>query len=163
LPVIRAANKSKEEEEKEEVNGGPPPAVEEVDVPRLSIGPSLVPSGLAHVPFVPPPFPAPPGVPPVAGPQSSPLNVVKPAGIPTTWIEKPADKNGGVRWTDPNNSSNFVRAMPGDPASRYPHQQVPYVIRQNGSFRDVNGDPILGSDPAKTPAADIPASQFKFQ
>ncbi len=109
LPVVRAANKSKEEEEKEEDTGGPPRELEVPGLPRPSIGPRLGPSGLAHVPFVPAPFPAPAGVPPVAGPQSSPLNVVKPAGIPTTWIEKAADKNGGVRWTDPNNSSNFVR------------------------------------------------------
>jgi hypothetical protein len=158
LPVVRAANKSKEEEEKEEGTGGPPRELEVPGLPRPSIGPRLVPSGLAHVPFVPAPFPPPPGV-----HQSPASNVVKPAGIPNDWVEKPTRKKGGAQWFDPNNSNNVVRSMPADPNSPYSHQQVPYTIDQDGSFRDVDGNVILGSDPGSTPDAHIPTKDFKFK
>ena len=53
--------------------------------------------------------------------------------------------------------------MPGDPSSQYQNQQKPYVIDQNGGYRDVNGNPIPGSAPARTLEAHIPYERFKFR
>ena len=53
--------------------------------------------------------------------------------------------------------------MPGNPNSEYPSQQRPYVIDQNGGFRDANGDPIPGATPGRMPEAHIPFELFKFR
>jgi hypothetical protein len=63
----------------------------------------------------------------------------KPQGIPDNWIEKSSDTPGGKEYINPNNPNDRVRVMPGNPSSKYPSQQRPYVIDQNGSFRNVDG------------------------
>ena len=88
--------------------------------------------------------------------------MTRPPGIPENWIVTPSLKKDGTVYTNPINPNDRVRVMPGDPSSPYPHQQQPYVIDQNGGYRDVNGKPIPGSYPGDTPAAHIPLSDFKF-
>ena len=92
-----------------------------------------------------------------------PPTVFKPDGIPDHWIEKPTRKKGGMQWSDPSNQNNSVRSMPADPDSIYPHQQVPYIVDQNGAFRDVDGKRISGSDPGTLPSAHIPTNKFLFR
>jgi hypothetical protein len=87
----------------------------------------------------------------------------KPAGIPDDWNERPTGTPGGKQYINPNNPNDRVRVMPGNPSSKYPNQQRAYVIDQNGSFRDVNGNPISGAAPGRTPEAHIPYELFKFQ
>ncbi|MDB5492107.1 MAG: sugar-binding protein [Micavibrio sp.] len=91
------------------------------------------------------------------------ITPTKPVGIPSNWIEKPSGKNGGMQYINPMNSNDRVRVMPADLESPYPHQHVPYVIDQNGSFRNVNGNPIYAPEPGKTPEAHIPYDQFQFR
>jgi RHS repeat-associated protein len=93
--------------------------------------------------------------------QAQPLP--KPAGIPDNWIEKPSDKGGGTEYVNPENPNDRVRTMPGDPNSPNPSQQKPYVVDQNGGYRDVNGNPIPGPKPGQTPEAHIPYDDFKFK
>jgi hypothetical protein len=92
-----------------------------------------------------------------------PSQLPKPAGIPDNWVEKPTRIEGGMEYINPSNPNDRVRVMPGDPGSRYVSQRRPYVIDQNGSYRDVNGSPILGPAPARTPEAHIPYERFRFR
>jgi hypothetical protein len=87
----------------------------------------------------------------------------KPEGIPDNWIEKSTDTSGGKEYINPNNPNDRVRVMPGNPISEYRSQQRAYVIDQNGSFRDLNGNPISGAAPGRSPAAHIPYELFKFR
>jgi hypothetical protein len=91
------------------------------------------------------------------------IGLPKPEGIPDNWIEKPTDKRGGKEYVNPNNSNDRVRVMPGDPDSPHPIQQSPYVIDQNGGYRDISGNPIPGPRPGTTAAAHIPYDLFKFR
>jgi hypothetical protein len=87
----------------------------------------------------------------------------KPEGIPDNWIEKPTITPGGKEYINPRNPNDRVRVMPGNPNSKYPNQRAPYVVDQNGSFRDVNGNPVPGAIPGRTPQAHIPFELFKFR
>lgn len=87
----------------------------------------------------------------------------KPEGIPDNWIEKPTDIPGGKEYINPDNPNDRVRVMPGNPNSEYPNQQRAYVIDQSGGFRDVNGNPIAGAAPGRTPEVHIPYELFKFR
>jgi hypothetical protein len=91
-----------------------------------------------------------------------PPQLPKPAGIPDNWIEKPTRIEGGMEYINPSNPNDRVRVMPGDPNSRNVCQRRPYVIDQNGSYRDVNGNSILGPAPGRTPEAHIPYELFRF-
>jgi hypothetical protein len=53
--------------------------------------------------------------------------------------------------------------MPGDPDSPHPMQRAPYVIDQNGGYRDVNGNLIGGRRPGATAVAHIPYDLFRFR
>ncbi len=150
------------EKENEELMGGPPPTIGTPEEHPLQIDPleSQIPPSAG--------FPQGTGSASGAGmganqAPSAPPPVLKPAGIPDHWIERPSRKKGGMKWSDPNNGNNAVRSMPGDPDSPFPHQQIPYIKDQNGDFRDVDGNPIGGPDPGKSPEAHIPASSFKFK
>lgn len=68
-----------------------------------------------------------------------------------------------MEYVNPDDPNDRVRVMPGNPNSQYPHQRRPYVIDQNGSFRDVNGNPIGGPRPGHTPEAHIPYTDFTFR
>jgi hypothetical protein len=96
-------------------------------------------------------------------PDSCAGNPDKPEGVLDDWIEKPSAKGGGTEWVNPENPNDRVRVMPGNPDSPNPSQKGPYVVDQNGGFRDVNGDPIGGPNPGKTPEAHIPYDDFKFR
>jgi hypothetical protein len=87
----------------------------------------------------------------------------KPEGIPDNWIEKPTVVTGGIEYINPDNPNDRVRVMPGNPNSRYANQRQPYVIDQNGSFRDVEGNTIPGAAPGRTPQAHIPFELFRFR
>jgi hypothetical protein len=87
----------------------------------------------------------------------------KPEGIPDNWIEKPTIAAGGKEYINPDNPNDRVRVMPGNPNSEYPNQRRPYVIDQNGSFRDMDGNPIPGATPGRTPEAHIPFELFEFR
>ena len=82
-----------------------------------------------------------------------------PKGTPKNWIASPTKKGGGMRYTNPNNKHDFVRAMPGNSKSPNAAQQSPYVIRsKNGQI--VNGQG--GAASPKSPEAHIPRKDFKF-
>jgi len=87
----------------------------------------------------------------------------KPEGIPDNWIEKPTTAPGGREYINPDNPNDRVRVMPGNPNSDYPNQRRPYVIDQNGSFRDVDGNAISGATPGRAPEAHIPFELFRFR
>ena len=87
----------------------------------------------------------------------------KPAGIPDNWIERPTRTGDGMEYVNPSNPNDRVRVMPGNPNGRYLNQRRPYVIDQSGWFRDVNGNPILGPAPGRTPEAHIPYERFRFR
>jgi hypothetical protein len=76
-----------------------------------------------------------------------PPHLPKPAGIPDDWIVRPTEKGGGTAYVNPANPNDRVRVMPGDPDSPFPMRRVPYVIDQQGGYRDVNGSPIPGTQP----------------
>ena len=87
----------------------------------------------------------------------------KPAGIPDNWNEQPSEKRGGKVYINPNNPNDRARVMPGAPDSPPPRQQRPYVIDQNGGYRDLNGDLIPGPNPGRKPEAHIPLDVFRFR
>ena len=87
----------------------------------------------------------------------------KPEGIPDNWIEKPTIAPGGREYINPDNPNDRVRVMPGNPNSDHPNQRQPYVVDQNGSFRDVDGNAIPGAAPGRTVQAHIPFELFKFR
>lgn len=87
----------------------------------------------------------------------------KPEGIPDNWIEKPTIAPGGTEYINPDNPNDRVRVMPGNPDSAYPNQRRPYVVDQNGSFRDAAGNPVSGPAPGRMPQAHIPFELFKFR
>ena len=83
--------------------------------------------------------------------------VVRPAGVPDDWIEKPA--GAGRHFIDPENTHNWVRVMPGNPRSPYANSRVPYVRWQrNGRALDVNGNPV----PRQSRESHIRVEDFVF-
>jgi len=46
------------------------------------------------------------------------------AKVPQDWIERPADKDDGVKWVDPNNRYNSVRYDPPDGGTDFDHIHV---------------------------------------
>jgi hypothetical protein len=89
--------------------------------------------------------------------------LLKPAGIPDNWMASPTRKGGGTVYTNPDNPNDLVRVMPGDPNSPHPTRRGPYVIDQNGGYRDVNGNRISGRNPGRNPRAHIPYDLFRFR
>ena len=92
-----------------------------------------------------------------------PAALPRPEGIPDNWVEKATDTPGGREYVNPDNPNDRVRVMPGNPNSRYPSQRRPYVIDQNGGYRDVNGDSIAAANPGRSPEAHIPYELFRFR
>jgi RHS repeat-associated protein len=85
---------------------------------------------------------------------------VRPAGVPGNWVGRPAENGLGTQFTDPTNPHNWVRVMAGNPASRFPNSQSPYVRWQaNGQALDVNGNEL---STRKSPDAHIPIPDFRF-
>lgn len=81
-------------------------------------------------------------------------------GAPIDWLEKAAKSVGGIIFQDVTNTRNNIRVMPGNPASDFPAQRVPYVKYQmNGIFYDKNGYNIFNGD---TTPAHIPLSELIF-
>jgi hypothetical protein len=87
----------------------------------------------------------------------------KPQGIPDDWLIKPSRKGGGTEYINPHNPNDRVRVMPGSPTNLNPNQQRPYVLDQNGGYRDVDGNRVPGPNPRLRPKAHIPYELFKFQ
>jgi hypothetical protein len=87
----------------------------------------------------------------------------KPEGVPEDWIEMPSDKGDGREYVNPRKRNDRIRVMPGDPNDPFPARRAPYVIDQNGGFRDVNGNVIRGRKPGATAEAHIPLERFKFR
>lgn len=87
----------------------------------------------------------------------------RPLGIPKDWRVIMSDKGGGVIYINPNNTSDQIRVMPGDPSSPYPHRQRSYVVDQNwGAFVSRDGQRIGGSRPGHEPDAHIPYDVYFF-
>jgi hypothetical protein len=88
----------------------------------------------------------------------------RPLGIPDTWQIQPTQfrsgESSGGQWFSPKAGSDTgVRAMPANPNSPNPEQQVPYVIQQrNGVPLDKYGNPVLKD----SPEAHIPQSEYEF-
>jgi len=91
-----------------------------------------------------------------------------PGKVPDDWPMVPGKvkvrhgnkKSQGLVFRDPENSSNSVRFMPGDPNAKYAHQRQPYVVaRKGGRAMDKNGRQL---DSAETPDAHIPLGGFDF-
>lgn len=131
--------------------------LKELDDPIRS-GPRIRPDDMVNVPV-----PLGPKIPSGSEGAFRTPAVTKPEGIPDHWIEVPSRKSGGTIWFNPDNPNQRVRVMPGDPNSPYPHRQYPYVVHQDGSFRDVEGRSISGPKPRETPEAHIPAGDFRFR
>lgn len=84
----------------------------------------------------------------------------KPKGVPQNWGSGLTKKAGGMQYTDPNNSSNLIRVMPGNPHSPNMRQQKPYIVQQkNGKAFDKYGNLLELEDPN----LHIPISEFVFR
>lgn len=80
----------------------------------------------------------------------------KPDGIFDDWMTRPSLDNKGVRYTDPTNMGNEVRIMQGDPNSKWPNSQKPYVRwMNNGQWLDVNGNATTSLEEAHIPLEDF--------
>lgn len=79
--------------------------------------------------------------------------------IPDDWLTKPSDGEGGIIYTNPNNTHDRVRVMPGNPKSSHASQRQPYVIRQKDrKFFDKDGNEV----PRQSAESHIPAEDFEF-
>jgi hypothetical protein len=68
------------------------------------------------------------------------------AKLPVDWIEGPARKGGGWRWSDPNRPNHQIRIDPGRSDVSMPTQQVDHVIvNHNGVIIGRDGQPLSGS------------------
>jgi RHS repeat-associated protein len=88
-------------------------------------------------------------------------------GIPKEWEIRPAKKDEGVRFLDPENpQENNIRVMPGRSDSEFPNSQNPYVIRyKNGSPVGADGKVIpnpSGTQQNKAEEIHVPLEKFKF-
>jgi len=73
------------------------------------------------------------------------------------WTETPNRKGVGSRVQDPNNKGNRVRVDKGNPNHDLPSRRQEHVVQQvNGKTVDANGNPIIATQPSKTPEAHIP-------
>lgn len=87
-------------------------------------------------------------------------------GIPKNWTMKKSKKDGGIRFSDPENQNNNIRVMPGNPKSKYKNSQVPYVKEvKEGALVDKkdNKIPSDGQNQNKSPESHIPASEYHYQ
>ncbi|WP_374136160.1 RHS repeat-associated core domain-containing protein [Sphingomonas sp.] len=84
----------------------------------------------------------------------------RPSGVPENFEPSPTAKGGGTKYTDPANSHNNVRDMPGNPNSSNPAQQNPYV-RENVSGQPIDraGRPVDGN----SPDAHIPRDVYRYR
>jgi RHS repeat-associated protein len=90
---------------------------------------------------------------------STAQSTARPAGVPATWTESESKKGGGTVYTNPDNTHERVRSMPGNPDSPNPAQQNPYVkYQKDGKFFDSKGNQVDG----KSPDSHIPANEFKY-
>ena len=79
-----------------------------------------------------------------------------PAGIGSTWTQNPTRSLGGISYTDPISGAE-IRFMPGNPNSRWPNSQKPYVRWDaNGDARDIRGRSV----PRESPEAHIPTREW---
>jgi hypothetical protein len=91
------------------------------------------------------------------------LNAAARAKVPASWgAGSPTAKGTGTRWFDPQNpSGSGVRIDQGNPASKWPTQQVDHVIvRRNGVVVGRDGRPISGSIKDNPVEAHIPLSEW---
>ncbi len=80
------------------------------------------------------------------------------------WKESPTRKGQGRRFEDPADKGNRVRVDKGNPKSELPSQRPDHVVEQRGGRTvDVNGKPIEGPSPSKTPEAHIPLKDWLKQ
>ena len=94
----------------------------------------------------------------IGGPARPNVCPPRPAGLPPEWIEEPTKKNGGMKWTNPNNSNESVRAMPGNPSSPFETSRAPYYRWHKGnSYLDKYGNPTGNPEESH-----IPAPEFKY-
>lgn len=64
----------------------------------------------------------------------------RPKSIPENFKVSISEKNGGMKYTNPDNPHDFFRVMPGDPYSAHAVQQKPYVVRQkDGKYLNKKG------------------------
>src|SRR6185437_1219103 len=89
-------------------------------------------------------------------------DLLKPAGIPDNWIERPSRKLGGKVYINPINRNDCVRVMPANLASRYPTQRQPYVIDQTADTGTSTAIPSLVRGPATGPRRTSPTAPSGF-
>jgi len=102
----------------------------------------------------------------VRGLRPAPGTRVRPAGVPDTWKVRPTESGGGVQYCNPANPNQNVRVMQGNPNSRYPNSQAPYVRQQNagGTYLRQDGTPSpLPRGGLRDGDAHIPLDQFIFR
>ena len=59
--------------------------------------------------------------------------------IPKDWTVGPSDRGGGFKYTNPINTNENIRLMPGNPKSRFSNSQVPYYRHQvDGRYLDTS-------------------------
>ncbi|RFC52932.1 MAG: putative conserved protein RhaS [Verrucomicrobia bacterium] len=100
------------------------------------------------------------------GVRPAPGTRVRPLGLPETWDITGTDKPGGVQYTNPAKPNENVRVMQGEPGSKYPNSQAPYVRQQNaaGTYLRQDGTPsTLPGGGRKDDDAHIPLNKFIFR
>ncbi len=85
-------------------------------------------------------------------------------GIPTDWNAAPAGRGGGntgVVYSNPNDPTDTVRIMPGNPLSSQPGQQNPYVVDQRGKGNYLTQSGTRSSTRASE-ETHIPLEKYRF-
>lgn len=101
--------------------------------------------------------PSKPSAPPT--PKQNIYTAQRPQGVPSNWIKSPTKGNGGNIYTNPLNTHDRIRVMPGNPYSPNVAQRQPYIVRQkDGKFFDKNGNIV----DKKTLEGHIPYNEFIF-
>ncbi len=83
------------------------------------------------------------------------------AKIPADWVDSPARKGGGWRWSDPANLNNQVRIDPGRPEVSLSTQQRDHVvISYNGVIVGRNGQKLPDGVKSDPEIAHIPLQEW---
>ena len=80
--------------------------------------------------------------------------------IPKNWVKSPTQTPGGIQYSDPKNSHNWIRRMPGNKNSPFPNSKNEYVRWQkDGKALDRFGKKLPSE---YLPDAHIPVDSFRF-
>lgn len=84
----------------------------------------------------------------------------RPKGVPKDWKISVSKNGKGMKYIHPENNQTYIRVMPADLNSPYPHKKIPHVSNmKNGEYLDKSGNIVN----RKAPEAHIDYSEFIFR